>query len=83
MGALSPTHWLIVLGVLALLFGAKKLPDLARSVGQSARVLKGEMEGLRHDGVSPSEPAAPTALPEAARGAVPTEVPRGVNVPPQ
>ncbi len=49
MGAMSPTHWLIVLGVLVLLFGAKKLPDLARSVGQSTRVLKGEMRGLKED----------------------------------
>lgn len=49
MGAMSPTHWLIVLGVLLLLFGAKKLPDLARSVGQSTRVLKGEMRGLKED----------------------------------
>ena len=49
MGAMSPTHWLIVLGVMVLLFGAKKLPDLARSVGQSTRVLKGEMRGLKED----------------------------------
>ncbi|WP_181779366.1 Sec-independent protein translocase subunit TatA [Pseudonocardia pini] len=49
MGALSPTHWLIVVGVLILLFGAKKLPDMARSVGQSARVFKGEMKGLKQD----------------------------------
>ena len=45
MGAMSPTHWLIVLGVLVLLFGAKKLPELARSVGQSTRVFQGEMRG--------------------------------------
>lgn len=50
MGAMSPTHWLIVIVVFVLLFGAKKLPDMARSVGQSARVLKGEMKGLRNDG---------------------------------
>ncbi len=37
MGALSPTHWLIIAGVMVLLFGAKKLPDFARSMGQSAR----------------------------------------------
>jgi sec-independent protein translocase protein TatA len=49
MGAMSPTHWLIVIGVLVLLFGAKKLPQMARSVGQSARVFKGEMKGLRED----------------------------------
>lgn len=49
MGSLSPVHWLIIIGVVVLLFGARKLPDLARSVGQSARVLRGEMRGLRED----------------------------------
>ncbi|MEJ8281064.1 Sec-independent protein translocase subunit TatA [Pseudonocardia spirodelae] len=49
MGALSPTHWLIVLVVLVLLFGAKKLPEMARSVGRSSRILKSEMRGLRDD----------------------------------
>jgi sec-independent protein translocase protein TatA len=49
MGVLSPTHWLIVVGVLALLFGAKKLPDIARSVGQSTRVLKVELRELKAD----------------------------------
>ena len=50
MGALSPTHWLIVLAVLVLLFGAKKLPEMARSVGRSSRILKSEMRVLRDDG---------------------------------
>lgn len=49
MGAMSPTHWLIVLVVLVLLFGAKKLPEMARSVGRSSRILKSEMRGLRDD----------------------------------
>lgn len=43
-------EWLIVIGVLVLLFGAKRLPEMARSVGQSARVFKGEMKGLEDDG---------------------------------
>lgn len=50
MGAMSPTHWLIVLGVFLVLFGARKLPDLARSVGQSTRILRGEMRELSADG---------------------------------
>ncbi|MBN7443400.1 twin-arginine translocase TatA/TatE family subunit, partial [Mycobacteroides abscessus subsp. abscessus] len=33
MGGLQPMHWVIVIVVFALLFGAKKLPDLARSLG--------------------------------------------------
>jgi sec-independent protein translocase protein TatA len=30
-------EWFIVLGILVLLFGAKKIPELARAVGRSAR----------------------------------------------
>ncbi|GAA1849426.1 hypothetical protein GCM10009772_28380 [Pseudonocardia alni subsp. carboxydivorans] len=55
MGAMSPTHWLIVLVVLVLLFGAKKLPEMARSVGRSSRILKSEMRGLRDDDERPGE----------------------------
>jgi len=39
---------LIILAVL-LLFGYKKLPDAARAVGRSARILKAETKGLRDD----------------------------------
>jgi sec-independent protein translocase protein TatA len=49
MGNLGGWEILIILGVLVLLFGAKRLPDMARSLGQSARVLKGEMKGLKDD----------------------------------
>ncbi|GAA0941773.1 Sec-independent protein translocase subunit TatA [Pseudonocardia zijingensis] len=42
-------EWLIIIAVLLLLFGAKRLPDMARSIGQSARVFKGEMKGLKSD----------------------------------
>lgn len=49
MGSLSPWHWAILLIVLVLLFGAKKLPDAARSVGRSLKILKAETKGLRDD----------------------------------
>ncbi|SFS65145.1 twin-arginine translocase TatA/TatE family subunit [Saccharopolyspora flava] len=46
-----PGGWQLVLliGVVVLLFGAGKLPELARSLGQSARVLKAETRGMRED----------------------------------
>lgn len=44
MGELSPWHWLIVIGVVVLLSGAKKLPDAARGLGRSTRILQA---GLR------------------------------------
>ncbi|GAA2125225.1 Sec-independent protein translocase subunit TatA [Actinomadura napierensis] len=45
MGELAPWHWLIVGLVFMLLFGAKKLPDAARSLGQSVRILRAETRG--------------------------------------
>ena len=64
MGSLGGWEIVIILGVLVLLFGAKKLPDMARSVGQSARVFKGEMKGLRDDGGKAEEKKAdPAPLP--------------------
>jgi sec-independent protein translocase protein TatA len=53
MGELSPWHWLIVIAVAVLLFGAKRLPDAARSLGRSARILQAEMR-------AGAAPAAPT-----------------------
>jgi sec-independent protein translocase protein TatA len=52
MGELSAWHWLIVIAVAAVLFGAKRLPDVARSVGRSARILRAEL--------SAADPVAPT-----------------------
>jgi sec-independent protein translocase protein TatA len=51
-----------------LLFGAKRLPEMARSVGQSARVFKGEMKGLRDDEgrAAPPPPTRSAELPPAA-----------------
>jgi sec-independent protein translocase protein TatA len=43
MGEFSPWHLLIVAGVFIVLFGAAKLPQFARSLGQSARILKAEL----------------------------------------
>ena len=43
MGDIQPWHVIVLLVVLFLLFGAKKMPDMARSVGQSLRIFKSEM----------------------------------------
>lgn len=49
MGAFGWPHLLIILAVVLLLFGAAKLPALAKSVGQSARVFKGEMKAMKDE----------------------------------
>lgn len=63
MGALSPTHWLIIVGVVVLLFGAKRLPDAARSLGRSARILKAEVKDIHGDDAATEESMAPVARP--------------------
>ena len=52
---------ILILLVLVLLFGAKKLPDLSRSMGRSLRIFKSETKGLRDDDkdAAPSAPAPP------------------------
>lgn len=42
-----------ILAVLVLLFGSKKLPDAARSLGRSMRIFKSETKGLRGDDKTP------------------------------
>jgi sec-independent protein translocase protein TatA len=46
MGEFSPWHLLIVVAAFMLLFGANKLPQMARSVGQSMRIFKAETRAL-------------------------------------
>ncbi|MDH6246158.1 sec-independent protein translocase protein TatA [Mycobacterium sp. OTB74] len=58
LGGLQPWHWLIVIAVFVLLFGAKKLPDAARSLGKSMRIFKSEIKEMQSDG----QPAAPTPI---------------------
>ena len=51
MGALRPWHIAVLVVVLVLLFGAKRLPDVARSLGRSLRIIKAETKGLADDDV--------------------------------
>jgi sec-independent protein translocase protein TatA len=52
MGVLRPWHIIVLVVVLILLFGAKRLPDAARSLGRSMRILKAETRGLADDDVA-------------------------------
>ncbi|HEX2418651.1 MAG TPA: Sec-independent protein translocase subunit TatA [Micromonosporaceae bacterium] len=51
MGALKPWHIIVLVVVLILLFGAKRLPDAARGLGRSLRILKAETKNLSDDDV--------------------------------
>jgi TatA/E family protein of Tat protein translocase len=46
----EPSHILILLIVVVVLFGAKRLPDSARSLGRSLRIFKSEMKDMKEDG---------------------------------
>ena len=49
MGVVKPWHIIVLVVVLILLFGAKRLPDAARGLGRSLRILKAETAGLHDD----------------------------------
>ncbi|NGN64282.1 Sec-independent protein translocase subunit TatA [Streptomyces sp. A7024] len=61
-GRLGAPEIILILVVIILLFGAKKLPDMARSLGKSARILKSEAKAMKKDGkdddAAPSDPPA-------------------------
>jgi sec-independent protein translocase protein TatA len=67
MGALSAWHWAIVLIVIVVLFGSKKLPEAARGLGRSLRIFKSEVKEMQNDGKDTSAPSeqASTVTPPA------------------
>ncbi|MDH6539274.1 Sec-independent protein translocase subunit TatA [Streptomyces lavendulae] len=82
IGNLKPLEILLIIAVIVLLFGAKKLPEMARSLGKSARILKSEAKAMKKDGEpedaaatapvadqAPAQPVAPRTI-QAAPGDV-------------
>ena len=70
-GNLNGWHLLILLAVILLLFGAAKLPALAKSVGQSARVFKGEMKAMKDEDEKTATAASVVADPAVTASAPP------------
>ncbi|MDR3080168.1 MAG: Sec-independent protein translocase subunit TatA [Streptomyces sp.] len=58
--ALEPWHLVLLVLVIVLVFGSKKLPDMARSLGKSARILKSEAKAMKSEG---GKSSAETAQP--------------------
>lgn len=54
MGEFSAIHWLIVLAVILLLFGGRKIPELARGLGEGIRSFKEGMSGA-HSNTPPAQ----------------------------
>lgn len=79
-------EWLLILFIILLLFGAKRLPDMARGLGRSMRILKAETRGMAEDDdQSASAPAAQTqtqiAGSQPTPAAEPTPAPEGEQRP--
>lgn len=51
----EPSHILLLLLVLVILFGAKRLPDSARSLGKSMRIFKSEMKEMKNESTDPDK----------------------------
>jgi sec-independent protein translocase protein TatA len=68
IGMPQGAEWLVILAIVVLVFGAAKLPDLARGTGQALRIFKAETKGLKDDDddqETPAEPAPPAQLPSS------------------
>ncbi|MFJ9177357.1 Sec-independent protein translocase subunit TatA [Streptomyces sp. NPDC102360] len=76
-GRLGAPEIILILVVVILLFGAKKLPDMARSLGKSARILKSEAKAMKGEGGDKA--AAPSDPPQDAKD---TAVPRTIQAAP-
>ena len=66
MGEFSPFHWLIVLAIVVLLFGGKKIPEVMRGLGEGIRSFKEGMHGAGQGSAQSTQtppPAAPASTP--------------------
>ncbi len=59
LNGLQPWHLIILVLVVVLLFGAKRLPDAARSIGKSMKIFKAETKDLTGDKAAAHEDAEP------------------------
>jgi len=77
MGALSWWHWMIIIAAFVIIFGYKRLPDAARGVGRSLRILKSEVAAMHEDdekAKTPAETDATAAMPTPAQQIAPSPV---------
>jgi sec-independent protein translocase protein TatA len=58
MGEFSPFHWLIVLAIVVLLFGGKKIPEVMKGLGEGIRSFKEGMHGNTQGPPPPPPPAS-------------------------
>lgn len=63
---LQLSHVIVVLIIVVLLFGARRLPDAAKSIGQSLKIFKNEIKDLKADDAAPVPPASPAPAAQSA-----------------
>jgi sec-independent protein translocase protein TatA len=63
MGEFSPIHWLIVLAIIVLLFGGKKIPEVMKGLGEGIRHFKDGMSGNTNSTVTTPPASTPTNAP--------------------
>jgi sec-independent protein translocase protein TatA len=73
---LEPWHLALVALICVLLFGSKKLPEAARGLGKSMRILKSEARAMKTDDETPAQPVTPAA-PLSSVSAEPVEPAKG------
>lgn len=98
MGGLAWWHWLIIIAAFILLFGARKLPEAARGVGRSLRILKSEVNAMHEDEGKDKKPSetdstathstqtpqiAAVPIPQQVTPVAPVQTPQPVQVPAQ
>ena len=82
MRALEPWHLIVLLVVVLILFGGKRLPDAARGLGRSMRIFKSEVKQMHDDDDTPPKPSSPVEgrivePPAAPRATPPADVRTG------
>ena len=83
MPNLKGWEWLIIVALILLLFGAKRLPDAARGLGRSLRIFKAETKGMTGEAGAEESAEAPAVeaaaadpvLPPAQESSSPDSVP--------
>ena len=82
MNALKPWHLVVLAVVFLVLFGAKRLPDSARSLGRSLRIFKSEVQELnKDDSDGDKKTTAKTTRCQGLSAFIPKYYPRLVSLP--
>ena len=66
MGEFSVFHWMVVLAIILIFFGGKRIPEIMKGFGEGIRSFKDGMSGASHTPPAPPPQAAPPAAPPAS-----------------